>query len=321
MKRVLKVFAWLLGLVLVAVAGVIAQANYAIGKYETDSLEARAPGRFLTIEGRRQHFVTVGDIHADPTGAPILMIHGFIISGQAEMQPWATKNLGAHRSLILPDLMGFGFSQRDPKPGEWSSPKSHARYLADLLDQLGVDKVDLLGHSYGGAISARFLLDYPQRVRKVVYLNPGLYLPKSGAEAVIEMPLGIGRALTYHFLGNGPYGFPARLCRGQPECAAAQPARVRDTTDTLRALLYFNRHSTALEDLYAEIPTLRTPGLILWGKNDIFVPFAYGERFARESGARLEVIPDATHLVWWNKPDETTRRILEFLQPASLPAR
>lgn len=181
MKRVVKVFGWLLGFILLVVAGVIAQANYSIGKYETEDLAVRAPGRYLTIEGRQQHFVTVGDIHADPTGAPILMIHGFIISGQAELQPWASDNLGAHRSLILPDLMGFGFSQRDPKPGEWSSPRSHARYLAGLLDQLGVEQVDLLGHSYGGAISARFALDYPQRVRKVVYLNPGLYLPKSSA--------------------------------------------------------------------------------------------------------------------------------------------
>jgi pimeloyl-ACP methyl ester carboxylesterase len=316
MKRTLRVLGWMLGLVVLAVAGVIAQANYAIGKYETENIAARAPGRFLTIEGRQQHFVTVGDLQSDPTGAPILMIHGFIISGQAEMQPWATQNLGAHRSLILPDMMGYGFSQRDTMPGEWSSPKSQARYLAGLLDQLGVDQVDVLGHSYG-AISARFALDYPQRVRKVVYLNPGLYLPKTSTEAVIEMPLGIGRALTYHFLGNGPYGFPARLCGRQPDCGAARPARVRDTTETLRALLYFNRHSTALEDLYAEIPSLRTPGLILWGKNDPFVPFAYGERFARESGALFELRPGAGHLVWLNEPDETTRRILEFLQPTS----
>jgi pimeloyl-ACP methyl ester carboxylesterase len=93
---------------------------------------------------------------------------------------------------------------------------------------------------------------------------------------------------------------------------------VRGTTENLRAILYFNRHSTVLEDLYAEIPSIRTPGLILWGQNDPFVPFAYGERFARESGAALEVRPGAGHLVWLNEPDQTTRRIVEFLQPTSV---
>jgi pimeloyl-ACP methyl ester carboxylesterase len=316
MKRVVRLFARSLLIVLVAIAGIVAHANYLIGKYETDALQAHAPGRYLTIEGRQQHYVTVGDVRADPTGAPIMMIHGFIISGHAELMPWATDKLGAQRALILPDLMGYGFSQRDPVPGMWSAPGSHARYLAQMLDQLGIQKVDLVGHSYGGAIAARFALDYPDRVRRIVYLNPGLYMPKTKAEAIIELPLGIGRALTYHFLGNGPYGFPARVCRRKPDCIAALPARVKDTTETLRAVLYTNRHTRVLDELYADIAKLRTPGLILWGENDIFLPLQYGQRLARESGSRLEVMPGASHMVWLEQPDETARKIIAFLAPA-----
>src|SRR5262245_54095762 len=267
MKRTLKILARLFGLVLVALGIVVAWSNHLIAKNEVDSLQAHAPGKFVTVEGRQQHYLAAGDLHADPTGAPLMILHGFIISGHTELMPFAVEKLAPRRSLILPDLMGYGFSQRDPTPGEWSSPKSHARYLAQMLDQLGVRQVDLAGHSYGGALAARFALDYPDRVRKVVYLNPGLYMPKSKAEYVIDMPLGIGRALTYQFLGNGPYAFPARLCGKIPDCTAAYPARIRDTTETLRAMMRFNRTTTVLEELYTEIPHLRTPGLILWGQD------------------------------------------------------
>src|ERR1044072_1291514 len=114
MRRWQKILAWTLGLFVLAIAGCVGHANYLIGKYETDTIQAHAPGRYVTVEGRQQHFVTVGDIHADPTGAPIVLIHGFIISGHAELMPWAAHKLGAQRALILPDLMGYGFSQRDP---------------------------------------------------------------------------------------------------------------------------------------------------------------------------------------------------------------
>jgi pimeloyl-ACP methyl ester carboxylesterase len=303
--------------VFAAIAGIVAHANYLIGRFETDDIATHAPGRFLTIEGRQQHFVTVGDIHMDATGAPILLIHGFIISGHAELMPWAADKLAPARSLILPDLMGYGHSQREPTAGEWSAPKAHARYLAQLLDQLGIDKVDLVGHSYGGALAARFALDYPQRVRKIVYLNPGLYMPKTRAEAIIEAPLGIGRALTYHFLGNGPYGFPGRLCPREQvhDCAAAFPARIKDTTETLRAMIYTNRHTPVLEELYAGVPRLTTPGMVLWGQNDIFLPLENGERFARESHSQIVVLPGASHLSWREKPDEVATRVLSFLQP------
>ena len=315
MRRVLKFLGWVLGSVVVALAGLVAHANYLIARHEVDAIEAHAPGRFVTVENLQQHFVTVGDINADPTGAPIMLIHGFIISGHTELMPWAADKLGPKRALILPDLIGYGYSQRNATPGEWSAPKSHSRYLAQMLDQLGIAQVDVVGHSYGGAMAARFALDYPQRVRKVVYLNPGLYAPKSNAEVVIELPLGIGRALTYHFLGNGPYGIPARVCARIQAAHCSETARIKDTTETTRAVLYTNRHSPVLDELYADILKLQTPGLILWGKDDLFLPFEYAERFALESHSELVVLPKASHMPWWEKPDEVAERILGFLQP------
>ena len=117
-----------------------------------------------------------------------MVIHGFIVSGHESLMPWAADKL-SERALILPDLMGYGYSGRDTKPGDWSTPKSHARYLAAMLDHLGVAKVDIVGHSYGSAIAAQFALDYPQRVRRIVFMSPGLYIERSATEVLIQWPV------------------------------------------------------------------------------------------------------------------------------------
>jgi hypothetical protein len=66
---------------LVLVVGLVAHANYRIHADETLAIDAVAPGRFISVEGRQQHFVVHGDPAADPTGAPVMFIHGFIVSG------------------------------------------------------------------------------------------------------------------------------------------------------------------------------------------------------------------------------------------------
>ena len=311
MKRLLKFLKRVFLVLLALIVGVVAHANYRIHADETLAIDAQAPGRFITVEGRQQHFVVHGDPAADPTGAPIMVIHGFIVSGHESMLPWATDKLKG-RSLILPDLMGYGYSQRDTTPGDWSTPKSHARYLAAMLDHLGVDKVDIVGHSYGSAIAARFALDYPQRVRRIVYISPGLYTERSGTEVVIQTPI-IGRALAWHMIGGGPLSFVGRRCRNTPDCPSMRPAHIRDSTDTLRAMMYTSRHTTALEDLYAEIPRLTTPSLVLWGEKDWIVPRANAERLSHDTHAELVAIPNCWHMPWLEQPDEVAKRVLDFL--------
>lgn len=311
MKRLLRFFSRALIVLLVLLVIMVTHANYRIGADETLAIDAQAPGRFITVEGRQQHFVVHGDLAADPTGVPLMAIHGFIVSGHESLMPWAVDKLQG-RSLILPDLMGYGYSGRDTNPGDWSTPQSHARYLAAMLDHLGVAKVDIVGHSYGSAIAARFALDYPHRVRRIVYISPGMYTERSATEVVIQTPL-LGRALAWHMIGGGPLSFVGRRCRNIPDCPSMRPAHIRDSTDTLRAMMYTSRHTTVLEDLYADLPKLRMPSLVIWGEKDWLVPRANAERLARDTHSELVVLPGCWHMPWLEKPDEVAKRALDFL--------
>jgi 2-hydroxymuconate-semialdehyde hydrolase len=316
MKRILvRILVGLIAIFLILIAVLVVYGNYGIGRDEVDAIETHAPGRFLTIESRRMHLVTVGDLAADPTGAPLLVIHGFIAAGHASLTPWAPEKLGATRALILPDLLGYGYSERNTTPGDYYTVKSYSRYLAAMLDQLGVQQVDIVGHSYGSAIGARFALDYPARVRRIVFMSPGLYHPRSAAESIIELPLGVGRAVAWYAFGSGPVGFIARYCKPIPDCPWAPPAHIRDTTDTVRAMMLTSRQTPDLDELIAQIPQLSTQSMVLWGEQDFIVSQRDAQRMAEALRVRVSVVRNARHMPYLEQPDDVAKRVLDFLRP------
>ena len=106
-------------------------------------------------------------------GTPLMLVHGFPLDSSSwnELIPY----LKDHFDLILPDLRGFGKSTTVEAPYTLSDI---ADDLAGLLDDLGVEKTALAGHSMGGYISLAFAKKYPQRVSGL-----GLIASQAAADA------------------------------------------------------------------------------------------------------------------------------------------
>lgn len=294
MRLWVKIVASVMLLPVVLLAAVVIHANVAIASMEIRSPSEGAPGRMMTIGGRQWHVLLNKDPQRDPTGAPILLVHGFAVAGAQTFQPWASTQLG-DRSLILPDLLGYGHSQRIPISGPWYALKSYSDGLAAMLDKLGVAQVDLVGHSYGGAVVAQFALDHPDRVRRIVFIDAGIYVPASASENIIQLPLGIGRAVAWHGFGGGPWSINALVCK-QLGCTWGDLARVTDTTDTLRAMMRSHRAYIETAPLIPRVPQLGKPALVIWGEQDPIVPLSDGVSLARETSAPLLVFKGAGHL-------------------------
>ncbi len=99
-------------------------------------------------------------------GPPLLLIHGLGSSGD----DWAFQrdDFSRNHSLILPDLRGSGRSAKPP------GPYSIALFAEDmwaLLDALGIEHVDILGFSLGGAIAIEMALTQPARARRLILCN------------------------------------------------------------------------------------------------------------------------------------------------------
>lgn len=104
----------------------------------------------------------------DPAGVPVLAIHGITAHGLRFRR--LAEEAWPQRRTIAVDLRGHGRSISD---GPWSIER-HVGDVIDTLDSLGLDRIDVVGHSYGGAISLSLLAHAPERVRSLVLLDPAV---------------------------------------------------------------------------------------------------------------------------------------------------
>lgn len=115
----------------------------------------------LDLPDCRLHYRDAGD------GAPLLLIHGNFASHQWWEPQFAAPPAG--RRLIAPDLRGCGESEH---PGYGYDVNTAAADVAALLDALGIERCDVVGHSLGGVVALRLALDHPTRVRSLLLVTP-----------------------------------------------------------------------------------------------------------------------------------------------------
>src|SRR5262249_46086107 len=127
-------------------------------------------GRFVKVHRMRQHVVELGTAPAD--APPIVLIHGAGCNLE-DMRLDLGEQLAAHHRVILIDRPGMGWSRRKGRDG--SAPQFQAAILRELLDQLGIARAIIVGHSWGGALAASFALDYPDRTAALILLASPLY--------------------------------------------------------------------------------------------------------------------------------------------------
>jgi len=106
-------------------------------------------------------------------GSDVVLSHGL----GGNLAGWhlnVVPELQAHHRVTTYDLRGHG---RSDQPESGYTYKNMVEDLKALLDALGVEKADLVGHSQGGDISLQFALVYPERVRRLVIIEAGLLGP------------------------------------------------------------------------------------------------------------------------------------------------
>src|SRR5918995_6756139 len=99
-------------------------------------------------------------------GTPVILLHGGIAGG--EIFDAIAPRLAGQRRVIVPDLQGHGRTAHIDRP-------LRAEHLADdvaaLIEQLGIDRADVLGYSLGGAVTWRLAIQHPERVRRIVVIS------------------------------------------------------------------------------------------------------------------------------------------------------
>jgi haloalkane dehalogenase len=257
--------------------------------------------------------------HVDEgAGAPIVMWHGEPTWGYLWRKVAAAVLDAGHR-VVLPDLAGFGRSDKPTDPA-WYTYDRHTELAATLLEDLDLRGATFVVHDWGGPIGLRLAVEHADRIDRLVVMDSGLITGRQQmsdawhtfaafVRRVEELPISLLVRRGCHTDPGDEVGaaydapFPNELskagARAFPELIVAGPAMAG--AEAGQRTLYALR-----ED--------RRPLLMLWGREDPVLPPAAGEAFASALGRPPpRLIDGAGHFLQEDRGEEVGAIIADWL--------
>ncbi len=244
-------------------------------------------------------------------GKPLLCLHG-VTSWGGRFRRLAEDRLGSFH-VFAPDLRGHGLS-------DWEPPWNPGTYIADLietLDALHLDRVDVVGHSFGGRLALELAARRPERVHRLVLLDPAVWVPppvaleRADLAAEDESYASVEDAIAMRL--------ETSALADRSAIAAELPQHLQ-LGDDGRWRGRFSR--TAVVAAYGEmakrppLDRVSAPTLLIRGGESEVVPERMVE-IVCEAMPRCEVVTvPGGHIVMWDAFDETASAMLAFLEDA-----
>ncbi len=254
-------------------------------------------------------------LHVHEWGAaaapPLLCLHG-VTSHGARYRRLAAERLTDYR-VLAPDLRGHGLSDWEPP---WNLG-THVDDLLETMDALHLERVDVVGHSFGGRLALELAARRPERVHRAILLDPAVWVPP---------PVALERAeahRTDESFASVADAVEARLADNPtaPRAFVEQelPEHIRLDTDGRWRFRYSRAAVVAAYGEMAKPPPLdrvQTPVLLIRAAAADVVPKPLAE-IVRETLPDCEVVTvPGGHIVMWDAFAETADAILAFLEDA-----
>lgn len=246
-----------------------------------------------------------------PGGLPLLCLAGLASDSQSWLP--VIPALSARRRLILPDNRASGRTRRHDQPVTLEAMAADA---VALLDHLGLERVDVLGHSMGGFLAMLVARDHPERVGRLVLAgSSSAPSPRNKALFADMLALRLSGAdrelwwrLFFHWLFRPAFFQDDAAVREAARLAIAYPHAQSDADFATQLAAASSRRSLS------GIEAIRAETLILCGGRDLL--FRPEESIASLSvipGARPAILPEAAHSLHWDDPAGFAAAVLDFL--------
>src|SRR6476659_9022201 len=273
--------------------------------------------QYLTIHGHKRAFIKTG------TGPALLLLHGL----GCDHTTWlpVVAALSRRYTVIAPDLLGHGLSD---KPRADYSVGGYANGMRDLLTCLGIDKVTVVGHSFGGGVAMQYAYQFPERTERLVLVASGGLGPEvtpviraittpgfHQAMHLLMLP-GVRHATTRTMRTLARTGW--QLTRDLDEVADIyesfkSPATRHAIRHVVRAVVDWQGQIVTMAD--RAYLTEEMPMAVVWGRNDQVIPVAHANNAAKLApSARVEVIPNAGHFPHKDHPERFAKIPHEFVR-------
>ena len=267
---------------------------------------------WLDVDGVRMHYVDEGD------GDPVLLLHG---------EPtWSflwrriVPQLAPHARVVAPDLIGFGKSDK-PTEVDWYSYDRHVASVERVVLELGLERLTLVVHDWGGPIGLRVAVEHAERVERIVVLDTGIAAGRPPSETWLRF-----RAVVRELGGALDIGrlVEAGTAQGLADDVRAAYDAPFPTPESKAGALAFpeqvptepeHPNTAPMNRVRDALHAWEKPVLVVWGADDVVLPARVAERFVETiPGAQgPSFVEGASHFLQEDRPDEVAARILDFL--------
>jgi len=302
-----KVVIGLVLFLIVALVGILFRPSLIISRAKAVAELRQEGSHFYTWHGAKIHYVDEG------SGIPILMIHGF--GGSHRNFEKIAKSMKSQYRIIRVDVPGFGLSEM-PK-GEKEMVALYRSFMTDFIRDMKLDSVYLVGNSMGGGLAWMATYDNPQKVKGMVLLAAAGYDLQRVKKSVVK----IAR------FGFAPYlfrqGIPLFLTKKRlkrvfynddlinPEEAVKSNmfGNIEGNLESFFAMAHSNEFPEE-----AWIKEIKTPSLIIWGKQDEVLDVKFASRFKHDlSHSTLKIYDHCGHVPMVEKTEQTKTDIAAFI--------
>ena len=269
------------------------------------------------VHGYRRAFRIAGE------GPPLLLVHGIGDSSRTWEQ--VIPLLAREHLVIAPDLLGHGASD---KPRADYSIAAFANGMRDLLAVLGVDRVSIVGHSFGGGVAMQFAYQFPEKTERLVLVSTGgaghhvtPVLRAAAVPGLAQLGLSALRLPFARLVVNTAIATLQRLESGLG-LDAVDLRRIIDALPDHTARSAFIRTLRSVVDWRGQAVTMldrsylarAMPTMLMWGGRDSVLPVAHAHRaHAAMPGSRLELFPEEGHFPFRTDPARFVGLVEDFL--------
>lgn len=253
----------------------------------------------VVIDNQVVHYEVFG------RGRPVLFLHGWLGSWRYWFP--TMEVVAEHFRTYSFDFWGFGDSRRKQTQ---ESIQAYSDQVIRFLDELGIDRVQLVGHSMGGMVALKTAINHPDRITRVATVGAPIdgdslsWLLKLTdrpifADAFARLPW-LRRYLFRFFLGE-----------------TADPAVHEVIDDSVKSSANTLRHAVSSmwrTDLRPELERLRVPALIVHGGRDDIVRPNQADLFDKVAAAEVVMLPRSRHFPFLDEAELFNEVLLRFLK-------